>query len=150
MTDLSADAPIRLLGEGHSEKFFVDSTYAQTIYKGQPMYIDQSVDTVNAFPFVDARVVAPDDVSLGIAAAGMTQAAGASETTELEIYTAPSIIGFKSTVFTNADLGKSVYMSDSAVLSGTAADNVLLGTLFKVEDGYCYVLLTTPVICSGA
>jgi len=150
MADLQADAPIRLLGESKSERFVVDTAYAVTIYKGQPMIIDQSSDAINAMPFVTARVVAPTDVCLGIAAEGKVIAAGDPETFELEIYVWPSIIGFKSTVFDNADLGKTVYMSDSGTLSETAADNPQIGKLHKVQDGYAYVELTTPQICTGA
>ena len=80
----------------------------------------------------------------------MVLAATADEATELEVYVAPAIVGFKSTVFTNADLGKTVYMSDSATLSGTASDNVQIGKLHKVQDGYCYVELTTPQVNGGA
>jgi hypothetical protein len=152
MTDLSADAPLRFLGETKSEKFPVDTHYAVTIYKGQPIIIDQSSDSANAMPFVDARVVAPTDVCLGIAAYSKTIAAGDTENDQnvIEVYVAPTIVGFKSAVFANADLGKTVYMSDSATLSGTVADNPQLGKLVKVEDGYCYVELTTPQVCAGA
>jgi len=150
MADLTSDAPIRFLGVPQMEKFFVDTTYAQSIFKGQPVYIDQSVDSLNAMPFVTAKVIAPTDVILGIAAHGLVLAAAAAETTELEVYVGPSIIGFKSTVFDNADLGKTVYMSDSATLSETAADNPEIGKLVKVEDGYCYVELKTPFIAAGA
>lgn len=152
MTDLSADAPLRWLGETTSERFPVDTAYAVTIYKGQPMIIDQSSDSANAIPFVTARVVAATDVTLGIAAEGKVIAAGDTEDDKnfIEVYVAPTVVGFKSTVFTNADLGKLVYMSDSATLSGTAADNPLIGKLVKVQDGYCYVELTTPVISTGA
>jgi hypothetical protein len=150
MTDLSADAPIRFLGESTSEKFVVDTAYAVTIYKGQPMIIDQSSDSLHAMPFLTARVVAPADVCLGIAAEGKVIAAGDPETFELEIYVAPTCVGFKSAVFDNADLGKTVYMSDSGTLSETAADNPQIGKLVKVEDGYAYVELTTPQICAGA
>lgn len=150
MADLSADANIRFLGEGKTQKWYLDTSGAQTIYKGQPMIIDQSVDTLYARGFVDATVVAPTDVCLGIAAEGKSVLAAGAETTEIEIYTYPSIVGFKSTVFTDADLGKTVYMSDSGTLSVTVADNPQLGTLFKVEDGYAYVRLTTPQVCAGA
>lgn len=152
MTDLSADAPLRLLGEAKSERFPVDTAYAVTIYKGQPMIIDQSSDAENAMPFVDARVVAATDICLGIAAEKKVIAAGDAENDRnyIEIYVAPTIVGFKSTVFTNADLGKTVYMSDSATLSETAGDNPQIGILRKVEDGYAYVELTTPQICTGA
>lgn len=150
MADLTFDAQLRLLGESKSEKFHMDTSAAQTVYKGQPIMIDQDVDTVNAVGFVDATVVAATDVCLGIAAEGKSVAAAAAETTELEVYVWPSIVGFKSSVFTNADLGKTVYMSDSGTLSATAADNPQIGTLHKVEDGYCYVALTTPQVCGGA
>lgn len=152
MANLSADAPLRLLGEAKSERFPVDTAYAVTVYKGQPMIIDLSSDAQNAMPFVDARVVAPTDVCLGIAAEGKVIAAGDLENDRnfIEIYVGPSIVGFKSTVFDNADLGKTVYMSDSATLSETAADNPQIGKLVKVEDGYAYIELTTPQICAGA
>lgn len=152
MANLSADANLRFLGQPTMERFPVDTAYAVSIYKGQPMIIDQSSDATNAMPFVDARVVAPTDVCLGIAAEGKVIAAGDAENDRnyIEVYVGPSVIGFKSTVFDNADLGKTVYMSDSATLSETAADNPQIGKLVKVEDGYAYVELSTPQICTGA
>ena len=150
MADLTYDAPLRFKGEVKEEIFFLDTSGAQTIYKGQPMIIDQDVDTVYVRGFVTATVVAATDVFVGIAQEGKSVAASAAETTELKIITAPSIVGFKSTVFDNADLGKTVYMSDSGTLSETASQNPQIGTLFKVEDGYAYVKLTSPQICSGA
>jgi hypothetical protein len=151
MADLTADAPLRLKGEGKTEKFFIDTAAANVFYKGQPAWIDQTGDTTNVIPFVGASGVDPTDVCVGIAAEGKTVVLGAAETTEIEVYTAPSIVGFKSTVFTtNASLGTTIYMSDSGVLSVTATDHVQIGKLFKVEDGYCYVELTTPQICASA
>jgi hypothetical protein len=50
--------------------WILDSSSAQTVYKGQPMIIDQSADTVNLRGFVDATVVDPSDVFIGIAAEG--------------------------------------------------------------------------------
>jgi hypothetical protein len=152
MTNLSADAPLRFLGETTSEKFPVDTAYAVTIYKGQPMLLDLSSDAENAIPFVDARVVAATDVCLGIAAEGKVIAADdiQDDKNVIEVYVAPTVVGFRSTVFTNADLGKTVYMSDSGTLSENAADNLQIGKLVKVQDGYAYVELTTPQITSGA
>lgn len=150
MADLTFDAQLRLLGESKSEKFHMDTSLAQTIYKGQPVMVDQSVDDVNVVGFVGATVVDPTDVCVGIAAETKTVAADATETTEIEVYVRPSIIGFLSAVFTNADLGKNVYMSDSGTLSETAADNPFIGVLHKVQDGYAYVYLSTPQIASGA
>jgi hypothetical protein len=151
MADLTADADIRIKGTAHTEKWYLNTTTAvRKAYKGQPMIIDQSVDTLNAEPYVDATVVAATDVCLGIAAESKTVVLNDPETTFIEIYVAPTIVGFKSSVFTTADLGKPVYMSDSATLSGTVGDNPYIGKVFKVEDGYVYVALNTPVVCSGA
>jgi hypothetical protein len=114
------------------------------------MILDISEDTVFARGFVTATTVAADDIFIGIAAEGATVAAGAAETQRLEIYVAPTIVGFKGTVFTDADVGDTVYMSDSATLSATAADNPMIGKLVRVEDGYQYVALVTPAITTGA
>ncbi len=153
MADLTADAPLRIWGEAYTERFHCDSSSAFTIYKGQPLIIDQSADTLYADPYVDATVVDPADVFLGIAAEKKTVASGASETDAnsfVEAYVRPTIVGFKSTIFTNADLGKTVYMSDSGTLSTTAADNPQIGILHRVEDGYAYVRLISPQVCTGA
>lgn len=153
MADLTADAPLRFLNPNlvFSEKWGVDSSTAQTIYKGQPMIIDQSADTVYLTPFVDAVVVAAADIFVGIAASGFSQASGAVQgAAKLEVYTYPTIIGFKSSVFTDADVGDTVYMSDSSTLSATAADNPVIGKLHRVIDGYAYVQISAPTVCSGA
>ena len=150
MADLTYDAYIKTKGEVKKEIFFLDTSGAQTIYKGQPMIIDQDVDTVYVRGFVTATVVAATDVFVGIAAEGKSVLASGAETTEIEVITGPSIVGFKDATLTNADLGKTLYMSDSATLSETASQNPQIGTLFKVEDGYAYVKLTSPQICSGA
>jgi hypothetical protein len=151
MADLTANAPIRILGEEYTEEFVLDNSAAQTIFKGQPMIIDQSEDTVYLRGFVDATVVAATDIFCGIAAEGMTVLTTDTETNNrLKLWVWPSIVGFKSTVFTDADLGDTVYMSDSATLSATAADNPMLGKLHRVLDGYAYIQLSTPTICAGA
>lgn len=150
MADLTADAPLRVWGKAHTDKWTLDTSSAQTIYKGHPMILDINVDTVNAIGFLDAMTVAADDIFLGIAAEGAVVASAAAETTEVEIYVWPTILGFKSAVFTDADVGDTVYMSDSATLSATAADNPEIGRLFRVKDGYAYVRLDTPKITTGA
>ena len=156
MTNLSKDAPLRIWGEAHTEKFHCDSSSAQTIYKGQPLLINQTVDTLYAVAWADASgegIVDAADVFLGIAAEGKSVAASASETDAdswIEAYVGPTKVGFKSTVFTNADLGKTVYMSDSNTLSVTATDNPQIGKLHRVENGYAYVELTAPQVCTGA
>ena len=152
MADLTADAPLRFWGENvETELWGVDSSTAQTIFKGQPIILDISVDTLFVTPYIDALVVAADDIFIGVAAEGMTQASGDTEADErLMIYVDGTILGFKSSVFTDADVGDTVYMSDSGVLSATAADNPQLGKLHRVLDGYAYVQLVTPTITTGA
>ena len=151
MADLTKNAPLRSLGEKTSEKWVLDNSAAQAIYKGQPMIIDQSEDTVYPRGFVDATVVAATDIFVGISAEPKTVLTTDNEDdNEIEIYTWPTILGFKSSVFTDADVGDTVYMSDSATLSATAADNPQIGKLHRVLNGYAYVQLSTPQICTGA
>jgi hypothetical protein len=101
--------------------------------------------------FLDATVVAATDIFIGIAAEPKTVATTDTETdNEVEIYVWPTILGFKSAVYTDADVGDTVYMSDSATLSATAADNPMLGKLHRVRDGYAYVQISSPTICTGA
>lgn len=150
MTDLSANAALRFIGEIYTEEFILDSSAAQHPYRGGPMIIDQSEDTLYPRAYLDATVVASTDVFVGIALEEVTIAASATENVKIEVAVGPTIVGFKSTVFDEADLGKTVYMSDSAVLSETAADNPQIGKLFRVKDGFAFVELSAPQICTGA
>ena len=152
MADLTANAPIRILGDEFVEEWVLDNSAAQTVYKGQPMILDISADTVYAHAFVTATVVAADDIFLGIAAEGPKAVATTDTETDnkIKMWVWPTIVGFKSTVYTDADVGDTVYMSDSATLSATAADNPMLGKLHRVLDGYAYVQLSTPTVCTGA
>ena len=151
MADLTRDAPLRFLGEPKSEKWVLDNSAAQTIYKGHPMIMDLGEDTVYPRGFLDATVVAATDIFIGIAAEGATVATTDTETdNEIEIYVEPTIVGFKSSVYTDADVGDTVYMSDSGTLSSTAADNPQIGKLHRVKDGYAYVRLESPKVCAGA
>lgn len=151
MADLTADAYVKVYGKAYTEKWVLDNSAAQTIYKGQPMIIDQSEDTVNLRGFVDATVVAATDIFVGIAEEGATVLTTDTETdNEISVYTWPTILGFPGSVFTDADVGDTVYMSDSGTLSATAADNPQIGKLHRVKDGFQYVQIISPQICSGA
>ena len=152
MADLTANAPLRTLGEAFLEEWVLDNSAAQTIYKGQPMILDISEDTVYPRGFVTATVVAADDIFIGIAAEGPVAVATTDTETanKIQVYTWPTIVGFKSTVYTDADVGDTVYMSDSGTLSATAADNPMLGKLHRVMDGFAFVQLSTPTVCTGA
>lgn len=153
MADLTADAPLRLWPGAtiSSERWVLDNSTAQTVYKGQPMILDITADTIYPRGFVDATVVAADDIFIGIAVEGKVVATADTETdNEIEIYVNSTIVGFKSSVYTDADVGDTVYMSDSDTLSSTVGDNPELGRLHRVVDGYAYVLLITPNITTGA
>lgn len=153
MADLSADAPLRFWNDlVYTEKWILDNSAAQTIYKGQPMILDVSEDTVYPRGFVDATTVASTDIFVGIAAEAASVATTDTEADNvIELYVWPTIIGFKGSVVTDADVGDTVYMSDSATLTvSTAADNPQIGKLHRVHDGYQYVQLITPQVCSGA
>lgn len=151
MADLTKDAYLKIWGEAYTDEWVLDNSSAQTVYKGQPMIQDKSADTVNIRGFVDATVVAATDVFIGIAAEG-----GSAATTDTEadnvitVYIEPTIVGFPGSVFTDADVGDTVYMSDSATLSATVGDNPQIGLLVRVKDGFQYVRLASPTICSGA
>ena len=151
MANLTADAYLRVYGQAHTEKWVLDNSAAQTVYKGQPMIIDQSEDTVYLRGFVDATVVAATDIFVGIAAEGAVVLTTDTETAnEIEVYTYPTILGFPGSVFTDADVGDTVYMSDSGTLSATAADNPQIGKLHRVKDGFQYVQIISPTICAAA
>lgn len=152
MADLTKNAPLRTMGEAYTEEWVLDNSAAQTIYKGQPMIIDQSEDTIYLRGFVDATTVAATDIFVGIAAEGPVAVATTDTETDnkIKVWVEPSIVGFKSAVYTDADVGDTVYMSDSGTLSATAGDNPQIGKLIRVSDGYAWVRLQSPQICTGA
>ena len=151
MADLTANAYLKIWGEAYTDRWVLDNSAAQTIYKGQPMILDLSEDTVYLRGFVDATVVAATDIFVGIASEPATVATADTETDNvIEIYTEPTIVGFPGAVFTDADVGDTMYMSDSATLSATAGDNPMIGKLVRVKYGFQYVRLASPVICTGA
>lgn len=153
MTDLSANAVLRILGEATTERVQLDTSAAVHCYRGQPVIIDQDVDNARGTPYVDALTVAATDVFLGIAEEEVIAAQSADEdvpATSVELYVEPTIVGFKSAVFTKADLGATVYMSDSGTLSSTVGDNPQIGELYDVRDGFAYVRIRSPKICAGA
>jgi len=145
MTALSADASLRYIGEPQFEKFTLDTSGSYTCYKGGGVIIDQSVDTLLAHT-AESITCVDGDVFLGIAAEKKAVVSGDPETTEIILLVEPSIVGFKSAVFTNADLGKPVYMSDTATLTASNGAYPRIGNLFKVQDGYAFIQLRSPYV----
>ena len=151
MADLTRDNSLRFEGEVVTEEWTLDNSAAQTIYRGQPMILDITADTVYVRGFVDATTVAADDIFIGIAMEGASVATTDTETDNvISIAIEPSIVGIPGTTFTDADVGDTMYMSDSSTLSATAADNPMLGKLKRVRDGYQFVRLVSPTVTSGA
>lgn len=153
MANLTADVALRLFdtSQANVERWGINSSVAQTIYRGQPVILDITADTLFGTPFIGSLTVASTDIFLGIAVEGFTQASGATQgKDEIQLYVDGTILGFVSAVYTDADVGDTVYMSDSGTLSATVADNPQIGKLHRVVDGYAYVQIKSPQICTGA
>lgn len=146
MSDLTQNAPLRFRFPAalQVEKWTLDNSAAQTVYRGQPMIIDGSADTVYARGWLGATtLVTTNDIFLGIANEKKAVATTDVETNnEIEIITSGEV-GFKSSVLTDADVGKEITMSDSGTLSTSAASSSKLGIghLRRVVDGYAYIEL---------
>jgi len=153
MADLSKNAPLRIWNDtAFTESWILDNSTAQTIYKGQPIVLDTNVDASYVRGFVNATTLTSTDIFIGIAAEGpKVVATGDLEIdNEIIVYVDRSIIGFLSTVYDDSDVGDPVYMSDSATLHTLVDDNPAIGKLHRVVDGYAYVQIVSPYICSGA
>lgn len=139
--DLSNRRPTTLF----TERFNVDTSVARAIYRGQPVILDKSIDTVNIVGWVAATtLVTAVDVFVGIANENITVAAGDLEATkEIDVITAGEV-GFQSAAFTDADVGKIAIFTDSAVLAvGVgSASQCTAGKIKRVANGYVYIELT--------
>lgn len=152
MADLTSDVALRFRfpSDLHRERWTVDTSGAQTIYKGQPIFIDVNVDSVNARGYLNADTAATGDVFLGFASHGLTVASGATESeTSLEIITAGEV-GFQISTFTDADAGKAIYMADSGSFTLTNTANLPVGNLVRVVDGWAYIRFTAPAVATIA
>jgi predicted RecA/RadA family phage recombinase len=142
MADLTRDRPLRGNDDlWRMREWVLDNSTAQTIYKGQPMMLDANVDTVYARGFIGATTPATGDAILGIAASGATVATTDNETDNKLTIITSGLVGFQTASFTNADTGKTIYFSDSQVLTTTSASNLIIGKLSHVEDGYAYIMV---------
>jgi hypothetical protein len=156
MAAVSTDQPIRVFGKPVTKKWIVDSSAAQTWYRGEAFIIDQTADTVNATPVhaIASPAVAANDVFIGIAMEGGVNAISVAEDFAhgVELYMEPTVLGFKNnTSLTNASIGLGIYLqnADHLDLVADVADIPYIGILQFVEDGYAYVKLVTQ-ICTGA
>ena len=154
MANLSRDASLRFRNSDVVvETFALDNSAAQTIYRGQPMIMDVSADTVNPRAWVSSTTLVgtgSPDKFIGIANEPATVATTDVEASnEIEIITAGEV-GFKAGSLTEANIGSGIVFTDSATLAvGVAsATQCPVGTLRRVIDGYAYVELAAPTILS--
>ena len=148
MADLTNDAYIEVKSIEKEEHFIMDTSTAQTIYKGCPVIIDQSVDTTHVRTAAGVTV-AVGDVFMGISKGYFEVDAGDAETERVKLWYKDTIIGFASAVFTTADIGKVVYMSDTATLTATLGAYPRIGKLYKVENGIAWVEIEAPYVITA-
>lgn len=147
---LAQNINLRFWGPPKTELFILDSSSAQVVYQGMAIMIDANVDTVYG-RIADGVTAADGDVFLGVANGYVNIASGDPEDSkhQVEIVVAPSIVGFPSTALTNANLGDDVYASaytsTGITLSASNGTYPKLGKLHRVEDGYCFVELVSPI-----
>lgn len=148
MTDLTTNAYCQPYGKNiWTEMIPMNGGTAITGYKGQPLMFDASTDTNSAVPFTSSITVASGDVFVGIAATPFTVlAADADDAVEVLCWRGPTEIAFVSSVCVVADLGKDVYMDDSATLTLTSTNNLKIGKLTRVETGINVVQLSAPLV----
>lgn len=158
MAAITKDQGFRVHGHAeYTHKFVMDSSIAQTWYKGEAVIIDQSADTVNVTPVHDIThpVVAATDVFMGIAKEGGAFVISTPETLEkagVECWVEPTVLGFlNNTSITNTSAGLGAYLSEGnqILLVAGVADVPYIGIIQFVEDGYVYIKLVTQV-CTGA
>jgi hypothetical protein len=148
MAAVTADISLRIAGPEYVKLFPMNSSIAQKWYKGEPLVIS-AADGSYVTPVHDVsnpEMVAAS-VFMGIAIEGGSNVISAAETLANGVwaYIEPTIVGFKSTVYTtNANAGKTLYW-ESGALSTESTDTPPLGKFMWAEDGYMYVMLSTAI-----
>ena len=159
MADLTAAVSLRFRYDKmlHIEKWVCDNSTAATFYRGNPMIIDNSADTLYVRPWLSTVTLqnAGRDIFIGIALENKTVLTTHTETDNvIEVAASGSIVGFPSSMhsLTNASVGVAVGFHTNngniaAVVIAGAADKCPMGWLYRVEDGYAYVKLQdSPVL----
>ena len=156
MAEFTVDLPLRFRydKELFVEKWTCDTGTAATFYRGQPVILDASLDTLNVRPYTSSPALVAGDICVGIALEHkVVLTTDVEASTVIEVAGPGSIVGFVNASFTNADVGKAVAYTGAtlaAVAIAGAAASCPLGYLLRVEDSYAYVkLLDRPLILSG-
>jgi hypothetical protein len=147
---LTQDLNIVLKGQDYFEKFLLSNTAAQQVYKGMAMVISQGSDSTHVI-IADGYSMQTNDVFVGIAAGQASIANGAAMTQYVQVYTWPSIVGFvNSGSLTDASIGKTYYVSGYSSTGQTLTVSTgaypIIGTLFRVENGYAFFIISMPWI----
>ena len=144
MADRTRNAMLRKLYPKMLIEFpwILDNSAAQTVYRGCPMMIDPTADTLYAVVYKDSVTKVAGDVFLGIADAPITIATTETEgDVEVDLIMSGPVGFLNDFSFTDADAGKAVYFSDSQVLTTTAGANLLVGNIMYVQNGYVFVYI---------
>lgn len=142
MADISTNQYMKAFGELHTEKMVLDNSAAQEVFEGTPMFVDISEDTSYIRQFVNAVTLATGDAFIGFAAEYCNVETTDTEVdNKIDVIRAPSIIGFAKTGLTRANIGDSIYMSDSGTFTTTAGSNLKVGTIHEVKDDWVYIQL---------
>lgn len=156
MADLTRDLNLRFDGQDVMQDYFqLDASSAQTIYAGQPIFLDANVDSTHARGYVAADTVAVADATLGVALAPASILATDTEGDAYGVHVIVSgPVGFPNVEnFTLADLGKVVYWVDSKLKDTTAGGQLIAGPICRISDGYVYININAqgaPTINAGA
>jgi predicted RecA/RadA family phage recombinase len=158
MADLTVDNSIRLgPGAHHIREWVLDNKTAQTVYKGQPMILLASSDTLYVRGYIAATVLTTtDDKFIGINASAQKSARTTdNETANTVDIIMSGIVGLPNAALTDADIGKTASMTGSATVVAAAggAANCEIGRIMYVEDGYVYVKINAagggaPILCA--
>lgn len=147
MADLSRDRGYRLgPGEHLIREWVLDNSAAQTVYKSQPLIIDGSEDTVYLRGWVDATALQTNtDRFVGICASAQKSVLTTDTETDNKVdVIMTGLVGFPTSTITDADAGELATMTDSSLVvagSGAGANNLEIGYVVYVEDGFVYVAL---------
>lgn len=142
MADLSRNQNLRFTKPApFVRKWVLDNSAAQHPYRGSPMMLDASEDTIYARVFDSNVTETTGDVFLGVSLGEVDVATTDTETDNVAEIAMLGIVGFVNNFsLTDADAGKAVYFSDEGTLTTTANSNFgPAGYIIGVEDGYVYV-----------
>jgi len=145
MADLTMDRGYRLGPGPHLiREWILDTSAAQTVYMSQPMIQSAASDQTYLRGWVDGTAIAGSDRFIGINASAQTSVViTATENTPVDVIMW-GLVGLPTTTLTAADTGKLATMTDSSLVvvgAGAGANNLEIGYIAYVEDGYVYVMI---------